>query len=60
MNGAVIKTCHNETVLNRIKHVQNEVKNLQKEKIKTNNLSPVIIQYATIFICLDSSILMYE
>ena len=31
----IMKPFHNETVLNRIKHIQNEVQNLQKEKIKT-------------------------
>lgn len=30
----IMKPFHNETVLNRIKHIQNEVQNLQKEKIK--------------------------
>ncbi len=33
----IMKPFHNETVLNRIKHIQNEVQNLQKEKIKTIN-----------------------
>ena len=31
----IMKPFHNETVLNRIKHIQNEVQNLQKEKINT-------------------------